>query len=58
MIGRVNQGEDLEFYADKFEERQEVLCNLHEENEESDGGFSEEDERESRKTVTIQHNPY
>lgn len=33
MIGRMKQGEDIEHYADKYEERQEVLRELHEETE-------------------------
>lgn len=45
---RMHPGEDIEFYADRYEERQEVLRSLHEEEENS---FPEEDERESRKTL-------
>lgn len=33
---RMKRGEDIEFYADKYEERQEVLRELHEDTEESD----------------------
>jgi hypothetical protein len=57
MIGRMSKGEDIEFYADKHEERQEVLRKMHEEDG-SDGGFPEQDERESRKTVAMQRNIY
>jgi len=56
MIGSMKRGEDIEFYADKYEERQEVLREMNE--EESGGGFPEEDERESRKTVAMQRKPY
>ncbi len=47
MSYRMNPGEDIEFYADRYEERQEVLRDLNEEEE----SFPEEDERESRKTL-------
>jgi hypothetical protein len=58
MIGRMNRGEDIEHYADKHEERQEVLRNLHDDETSDSGGFIEEDERESRKTVAQQQNIY
>jgi len=45
----MHPGEDIEFYADRYEERQEVLRTLHKEEEETN--FPEEDRRESRKTV-------
>jgi len=47
MSYRMNPGEDIEFYADRYEERQEVLRTLHKEEE----SFPEEDRRESRKTL-------
>lgn len=56
MIGRMRRGEDIEHYADKFEERQQVLREMNE--EESNGGFPEEDERESRKTIAMHRKPY
>ena len=31
MLSQANRGEDIEFYADRFEERQEVLQKYHEE---------------------------
>jgi hypothetical protein len=55
MIDQMRQGEDIEHYADKYEERQNVLREFHE-----SGGsnppnrFSEEDERENRKTAVQQ----
>lgn len=30
MVGRMNPGEDIEHYADKYEERQEALREYHE----------------------------
>lgn len=51
---KMRRGEDIEHYADKYEERQEVLREL----AKAEGGFPEEDARESRKTVNQQNNPY
>lgn len=45
----MHRGEDIEHYADKYEDRQEVLRELAAEESES---FPEEDARESRKTAT------
>lgn len=53
MIGRMNRGEDIEFYANKQAERQEVLRKMHESSDQEES-FPEEDERESRKTATMQ----
>jgi len=53
MIGRMSQGEDIEFYADKHEERQEVLRQMHESSDQRES-FPEEDARESRKTAAQQ----
>lgn len=55
MIGRMKQGEDIEFYADKHEERQKVLRQMH---ESSDQNFPEEDGQESRKKMAQQRAIY
>ena len=52
MISQIRQGEDIEHYADGYEERQEVLREIHE--SDSSNSFPEEDERESRKAVAQQ----
>ncbi len=58
MIGRMSQGEDIEFYGDRYEERQEVLRELHEDTDNPKESFPEEDARESRKTVAQQSTIY
>ena len=61
MLSQANRGEDIEFYADRYEERQEVLREYYEEggaNPSEDGGFPEEDVRESRKTAVQQSRIY
>lgn len=45
---RMRRGEDIEHYADKYEERQKVLRQMHESSDQKES-FPEEDERESRK---------
>jgi hypothetical protein len=58
MLGHPNRGEDIEFYADRFEERQEALREYYDDEqddvENNGGGFPEEDARESRKTIAQQ----
>lgn len=59
MIGRMNRGEDIEHYADKYEERQKALREYHESGGANpSGGFPEQDKRESRKIVAQQQNIY
>lgn len=43
MLSQANRGEDIEFYADRYEERQEVLREYYEEGvaNPSDGDFPE-----------------
>ncbi len=63
MLSQANRGEDIEFYADRYEERQEVLREYHREggvnpSKDSGGGFPEKDARESRKTAIQQNRIY
>ena len=64
MLSQANRGEDIEFYADRYEERQEVLRKYHREGganlskDSGGGGFPEEDARESRKTAIQQSRIY
>ena len=63
MLSQASRGEDIEFYADRYEERQEVLREYHRESganpsKDSGGGFPEEDARESRKTAIQQSRIY
>ena len=63
MLSQANRGEDIEFYADRYEERQEVLRKYHREgganpSKDSGGGLPEEDARESRKTAIQQSRIY
>jgi hypothetical protein len=51
---RMRRGEDIEHYADKYEERQEVLRQMHESSDQKES-FPEEDERESRKMATSRY---
>ena len=59
MLSQANRGEDIEFYADRYEERQKILRDYYESSSEnSGGGFPEEDARESRKTAVQQNRIY